>query len=173
MSVKPILLTLLLCAMTLTTACGGATTQQTATAPADPAPINNVRAQFQTAFNAGDAAAIAALYTDDAISLPDHHAALEGKAAIQQYLQGMFAQYTPNISITPGDTEITGDIAHEHGTYSLTMTPKAGGNAMSENGKYLIVLKRQADGSWKVHHDMDNAAAMHAGMTMPSQTSAR
>jgi uncharacterized protein (TIGR02246 family) len=128
-----------------------------------------VRSRYQAAYNAGDAAAVAALYTDDAISMPDHHAALEGKAAIQQYLQEMFAQYTHSLNVTPGDTEITGDLAHEHGTFSLTVTPKAGGNAMTENGKYLVVLKRQADGSWLIHHDIENAGNPHPGMPMSGQ----
>src|SRR5688572_4757278 len=169
MHYKAKFLTLLLCSVAFVTACGDTTPEQTtapATAtPADPAPINNLRSQYLTAFNAGDAAAVAALYADDATSMPDHHPAIDGKAAIQDYLQGMFAQHTASITITPSDTEITGDIAHEHGTFSMTVTPKAGGSAMTENGKYLVVFKRQADGSWKIHHDVDNAAGPHATTT--------
>jgi ketosteroid isomerase-like protein len=50
-----------------------------------------------------------------------------------------------------------GDIAHEHGTFSVTVTPKAGGNAMTNTGKYLVILKRGSDGTWLIHHDIDNA----------------
>jgi uncharacterized protein (TIGR02246 family) len=148
---------LLLCAVMFVTACGTTPPAETM-APADPAPINDLRARFAAAYSAGDAAGVAELYTDDAVSMPDHHTAIVGKAAIQQYLQGIFAQYTANLTITPGDTEITGDLAHEHGTFSTTVTPKAGGNAMTDNGNYLVVLKRQADGSWKIHHDIDNSS---------------
>jgi uncharacterized protein (TIGR02246 family) len=141
----------------LVAACGGAAPEAPAAAPADPAPIHAMRASFQTAYNAGDAAAVAALYEDDAIAMPDHRPLIEGRAAIQQWLQETFAQFTPKLTLTSGDLEITGDLAHEHGSYTLTLTPKAGGEAMSENGKYLVILKRQADGAWKLHHNITNS----------------
>ena len=158
MSFKFSISALLLCTVLLATACGTTPPAQTTMAPADPAPINDLRTRFAAAYNAGDAAGVADLYAEDAVSMPDHHAAVVGKAAIQQYLQELFAQYTANLTITPVDTEISGDLAHEHGTFAMTVTPKAGGNAMTDNGNYLVILKRQADGSWKIHHDMDNSS---------------
>lgn len=146
-------LTAVLSAIVLAAACGGSS--QVAT-PGDTAPIDDVRNRFVAAYNAGDAAGIAALYADDAISMPDHHTALEGKAAIESYMRDMFAQYQTNMTLTPGETEVVGDIAHEHGTFSVTVTPKAGGAAMSDTGKYFVILKRGSDGTWLVHHDIDN-----------------
>jgi len=146
----------ILSAMLFTAACGGSTTSTT---PGDTAPIDEVRNKYMTAFNAGDSAAVAALFAEDAISMPDHHTAVEGRAAIESYLRETFAQYTPKISITPGETEVMGDVAHEHGTFTTTMTPKSGGNAMTDTGKYLVILKRGSDGQWLVHHDIDNTNA--------------
>jgi uncharacterized protein (TIGR02246 family) len=123
----------------------------------DAAPIDAVRNQFQTAYNAGDAAAVAALYADDAVMQPDHHAAVVGKAAITQYYQDAFSQAAMNISITPGQTERMGNMAHEHGTFTVTVTPKAGGNAMTDQGNYLVILEQGADGVWKLAHDIDNS----------------
>jgi ketosteroid isomerase-like protein len=40
----------------------------------------------------------------------------------------------------------------------VTVTPKAGGNAMTENGKYLVILKRQGDGPWLIHHEIGNSS---------------
>jgi len=173
MSLKSTIPALLLSAIVLMSACGNTTTtttiQPAAPAPPDPAPINDLRSRFQAAYSAGDAAAVAALYTDDAVSLPDHHEAIHGKAAIQQYLQETFAQVAANMTLTAPDLEISGDIAHETGSYTMTITPKRGGNAMTVTGKYLVVLKRQPDGLWRVHHDIDNTNSAMAmpGMPMP------
>jgi uncharacterized protein (TIGR02246 family) len=153
-------------AAVLAAACGGGVQEQTAAATPDPRPINELRAKFQEAYNAGDAAAVAALYTDDAVSLPDHHPAAQGKPAIQQYLQETFAQYAATMAITPADTEISGNLAHEHGTYTIKVTPKAGGETVTDDGKYVVILKRGADGAWKIHHDIDNSNRMPA---MPTQ----
>jgi uncharacterized protein (TIGR02246 family) len=142
--------------------CGGGSqeTPQATNVPPDPAPLNELRSKFQAAYNAVDAATLAQLYTDDAISLPDHHASVQGKSAIQQYYQDLFKEYGATITITPADTEIVGDLAHEHGTFSITVTPKAGGDAVMDDGKYVVIFKRGADGVWKIHHDIDNSNRM-------------
>jgi len=37
------------------------------------------------------------------------------------------------------------------------MTPKAGGKTIKLDGKYLTILERQADGSWKIAIDCFNS----------------
>ena len=143
----------ILAAIVSAAACGGSSTPAT---PGDTAPIAEVRDKYVAAFNAGDAAGVAALFAEDAVSMPDHHVALAGRAAIESYMRDTFAQYTTNITVTPGETEVMGDIAHEHGSFTTTITPKAGGSAMTDTGKYLVILKRGSDGQWLIHHDIDN-----------------
>jgi uncharacterized protein (TIGR02246 family) len=161
----PLRLPAILSAILLTAACGGS---GTGAAPGDTAPIDEIRNKYVAAYNAGDAAGVAAVFADDAISMPDHHAPLEGKAAIESYLRDLFGQYSFMIAVTPGETEVLGDVAHEHGTFSITMTPKAGGPALTDNGKYLVILKRGSDGRWLVHHDIDNTNVPPAGAPAPS-----
>ena len=43
------------------------------------------------------------------------------------------------------------------GPMTITVTPKSGGNAITDQGNYLVIAKRGADGSWKLHHDIDNS----------------
>jgi len=133
----------------------------------DVAPINELRSQLQAAFNSGDAQAVAAFYADDAVLQPDHHTAVSGKAAIAQYYQEMFGQATPNLTISPGDTERMGDMAHEHGTFTVTVTPKDGGKPMTDQGNYLVILKQGSDGAWKLEHDIDNSD--HPPAPMPAK----
>jgi ketosteroid isomerase-like protein len=40
----------------------------------------------------------------------------------------------------------------------LTLTPRAGGTAINDEGKYLVVVQRQTDGSYKVARDIDNSS---------------
>jgi uncharacterized protein (TIGR02246 family) len=132
--------------------------QQKAAAPPDPAPINALRDQFGAAYNSGDAAAVANLYSEDGVALPAHQPAIEGRAAIQQWLQGFFAENTAKLVITSQELQIAGDWAYDRGMFTMTLTPKKGGGKPIEDaGKYLVILKRQADGAWKVHRDMDNS----------------
>jgi uncharacterized protein (TIGR02246 family) len=150
-------LTFVVLAIVIAAACSGS---QVAT-PGDPAPVNAIRDKYIAAYNAGDAAAVAALFAEDAVSMPDHRAALVGRAAIESYFRDVFMQFSASVSVTPGETDVTGDVAHEHGTFSVTLTPKAGGSATTETGNYLVVLKKGSDGNWLVHHDIDNSNVPH------------
>ena len=138
-----------------------------ACAPAAPKPgpptgddvtkINALRDGFLAAFNAGDAAKIVESYTPDAIAMPSHHAMVSGRDAILAFNRDFFSQMSATMSLTPQETTVSWDLGYDRGTFSMTMTPKAGGAPMSDHGKYLVVLQRQSDGSWKVTRDIDNS----------------
>ena len=139
---------------------------------ADKAAINALRDKVMAAFNANDAAAIAACYTDDAVMMNPNEASAEGKSAIQASYQAMFQQGAAKVARTPRETELSGDWAFEAGASSVTITPKAvrkkvasrraakkDGKPVEVTSRYVVVLKKQADGAWKVHLDMGNSAA--------------
>ena len=151
-----------LCALTLIclvlAACQPAPqSAQKAASQADLSQINTLRDQFAAAYNAGDASAVARLYTDDAIMLPAHQPAVEGRQAIQASLQTTFQSHTAKMVITPLETQVFGDWAYDRGAFSVTVTPKAGGKPVEDAGKYLVMLKRLPDGSWRVHRHIDNS----------------
>jgi uncharacterized protein (TIGR02246 family) len=147
-----------------------------ACAPSEPAPaatdttadlaaIARTRSGFQEAMNAGDVAKIGALYTADAIDMPANEPTAKGNAAIVAATEARFKVMKPaSVSVTAVDTHIMGDMAVEHGTYHMALTPAAGGNTTMVDGRYIVVLHRQADGSWKVSLSMDNTPAP---MAMP------
>jgi uncharacterized protein (TIGR02246 family) len=112
------------------------------------------RAQ-QAAINAEDVGSIVALYTPDAVSLPPGWELLQGREAIRRFWEGQVTGVQGTGSYTT--TTITGanDLAYEAGTYTYTYTDTAG-VTRTRYGKYLAVLKRQADGSWKLAADTWN-----------------
>jgi len=129
-----------------------------ANAPQDIAALGAIRDGYVKAFNAADANAIGALYTSDAIAMPGHNATLTGQAAIVAYNQGLFDHMTARIEITPDETRTMGNFGFDRGRYKLTMTPKAGGPAVSDEGRYIVMLEKGANGSWKVTRDIDNSS---------------
>lgn len=113
--------------------------------------IDEIRAKYIAAENSGDAAALAALYTDDGIYMPSNMPASKGPAAIQATYEQMFAQLTFQSAATPASVEVAGDWAFEQGSFKSTMTPKAKGKPMEDTGKYVVV-SRKTDAGWKVHY---------------------
>ena len=138
---------------------------KTETAPAglsaqDEAAVRAVDAEWARAASAGDGNAVAALYATDATVLPPMEPIRQGEAA-KKYWVDFTNSFSGPIELTTTAVEGRGDLAYGVGTYRLTLTPKkAGAKPLpTEEGKYIEVLKKQADGSWKIIYDIWNTNA--------------
>ena len=124
----------------------------------DRAGINKTRNEYVSAWKAANAEQLANLYTTDALVLYPNQPAVVGSGAILAYFKSFFAEFTPkDFELTSAEIEIAGTWAFDRGTYRLRAEARAGGNPLEDHGKYLVVLQRQPDGSWKVARDMDNS----------------
>jgi uncharacterized protein (TIGR02246 family) len=125
---------------------------------ADEAAIGRVRTEYEAAVNAGDAARVTALYTADGMTMPNHRPLVSGRDAILAYEQELMSTYTPALSLTPAETRVHGDWAFHRGSYRLTLTPKAAGaTPVTDEGKFLVLLEKQTDGSWKLARGISNS----------------
>ena len=111
--------------------------------------IRAVADMYVKATMAGDAKAVAALYTEDAMEMPPNQPPVKGRAAIQQYYEKQFAAAKmANFFLTHLETHAVGDRGYDVGTYRQTVGP-AGGAGMDDTGKYVVILKRSG-GNWRV-----------------------
>ena len=100
---------------------------------------------YNEAFNRGDAAACAAFFTEDVILMAPDQPMTRGRKAFEE-------TYNSRIDKSTGGTHsnalveygVEGDLAYQVGTFAIADT------SPPEQGKFLNVLKRQADGTWKV-----------------------
>jgi uncharacterized protein (TIGR02246 family) len=117
----------------------------------------NEEQRFPAAITASDTEAALEVYTDDAIVMWPGVPARMGKEAIRALLDDWFSRYREDLRQTAEEVEVLGDWAWARGRSTATMAPLEGGESRVQTGKYLIVLKRQADGSWKTHRACGNA----------------
>ena len=120
------------------------------------AAVNALRGKFVAAFNSNDAAALAALYADDAIVMPANQPVVEGKPAIKSRYEAMFKTNAVKISITPLETQVATDWAYDRGNAATTITPQSG-KPSEESGKYLVIVKRQPGDMWQIYREIDNS----------------
>jgi uncharacterized protein (TIGR02246 family) len=104
------------------------------------------------AIAAGNAAGVAALYTDDALVMPPNSEAVSGRPAIEKAFQGMIASGVKQAILTAKEVEAHGDTATEVGAYSI----KDAAGKEIDRGKYIVVWKR-VQGQWKLHRDIWNS----------------
>lgn len=116
--------------------------------------MSNARAR---AFAEGDAAAIAMHFTDDAYLMAPDQPIHQGKHEVQAYYQSIFDEYVTELESHYEEVEVSGDLAYGRGYAKVTLYPKAGGDSLMSTAKYLNILKKQADGTWKTTHDVWNS----------------
>ena len=121
-------------------------------AAAQKAQIEVVNAKWMELFNKGDFAALAELYTADAVAFPPGAAMVRGKGAIGAMWKGL-AEQAGNPRLTTLEVRRLGPAAaREIGTFSLTTK---GASPKEISGKYLVVWERFR-GQWKLAADIWN-----------------
>lgn len=120
--------------------------------------IDQARARLDDGNRAGDAARMGALYAPDAVMMPAGVEPLNGRAEIVESFQATYERFAITSSIQSDELRfLADDWALDRGHYRLSVAPRSGGAARDENGSYLIVWQRQADGGWQIARDIDNS----------------
>jgi uncharacterized protein (TIGR02246 family) len=111
--------------------------------------------EFETAFNAGDGAAVGAMYTEDAAVLPPGGARVDGRAAIAEFWTGAIGSGLGDLDLVTTEVIPAGeDAVVEVGTLTLS-APGEGGARTTVAAKYIVHWK-QVDGAWLLHRDIWN-----------------
>jgi uncharacterized protein (TIGR02246 family) len=128
----------------------GAPARETA---ADSTAIRALGDKFETAWNAGDAAAMAQMVTEDYTASESDGSAIAGRAAYEA-MEKTAADARKGagmvIDIVPGAMAfLTPTTATSTGTWSLKGVPAGGG---PDKGSYLVVSVKGADGQWRMRN---------------------
>jgi uncharacterized protein (TIGR02246 family) len=126
-------------------------TQSTSTEVRDA--IAAANESFMAAFKRGDAAGLAALYTENGQVLAPNIDLLTGKEAIQAFWQALFDMGIKGIKLKVVEVENHGDTAIEVSKY--TVHGEEGQEL--DKGKYIVIWK-QKGGQWKLHRDIYNSS---------------
>ncbi len=108
---------------------------------------------FMATFSRGDAAGMAALYTENGQVLPPNSDFVTGKQAIQTFWQALMDMGIKTAKLETVEVENHGDTAIEVSTYTL----QGEEGQVLDQGKYIVIWKQEAD-QWKLHHDIFNSS---------------
>lgn len=117
--------------------------------------LQMAEAKWNQAYARRDAAALAAMYSDDAAIANPGDTLVRGRAAIDKATKSFAAD--PNLKVAFEANRIqvaqSGDLAYTRGHYTLTMTDPATRKPQMSTGNYLTVWQKQADGGWRAVED--------------------
>ena len=116
------------------------------------AEVEKLSQAWEKAYNAGDAAGVAALYMTDAKLMVPGAEPVSGPQAIQKLIAADIA-LGAKFALTTEDVAGSGDYAVETGKYVAT---SADGKHL-DHGPYVTVYKKAA-GGWKISRDIWNSS---------------
>lgn len=109
--------------------------------------------RFMAAFKWGDAAGLAALYTENGQILPPNDGFVTGRQAVHAFWQSVMDMGIKEAKLKVLEVEGLGDTAIEVSTFTL----QGEGGLVLDEGKYLVVWKFE-EGQWKLHRDIFNSS---------------
>jgi ketosteroid isomerase-like protein len=106
----------------------------------------------------GDAAAVAAIFTEDAANYPPGKPTIRGRAAIEADIKAELdsTKYTASVDTTD-ELMAAGEYVVEIGSWSSKGTFKSG-KPTNEGGRWMAVWKRDSTGAWKTYRVIGNHA---------------
>lgn len=116
------------------------------------ADFDEFRARIIDAEQTGNPAVFEELLSDDAVIMPPGMPAIEGREAclefVREVLGHMNALYERRVICDSAEVVVSGNLAFDRGRFAQTLTPRDGGVVESEEGHYLWMYRRDADGRW-------------------------
>jgi len=133
----------------------------------DVAKIRQVHKSYEEAWLKGDADGVRSLFTEDCVLFPPHGDRPRiGQNGLNEFWFPPNAPPTQitKLVVTAQDIGGDGQIAYVWGTDEVAWTTSVNGKTTtsSHGGIFLNVLKKQADGQWKIsHHMWDDPVQQH------------
>ena len=104
-------------------------------------------ASFEELSNAGDIDGLLEMYTEDAVYVAGPGRHLRGRAQIRSGLEQLGSVGTTRLELV--DLVEVGDLAYER-TRWTTEIPGENGETTEMSGDSTVVLRREADGKWRI-----------------------
>lgn len=122
--------------------------------PAGEARLRAAIGAFRTALNGGDSVAFFGLLAPDLEVFAPGARPLRGAEAHASF-RPLFTQVKAEISpFTNEEITVSGDIAVQRHSFTLSTTPRSGGPTSTSMGSGLHIWKRAPDGRWQIVKDI-------------------
>lgn len=103
---------------------------------------------YLAAMRAADWKRVAESFTVEGVRIPPHESPHQGRPAIEAWLHGideLISYELTRDALDGGD-----DFAYIRGRYAITLRPQGAPAAISDEGDFLEIWRRQPDGAWRI-----------------------
>ena len=118
--------------------------------------IVRVRDSWLAAVRAKDVDRLLCLLTDDIVMMHPNRPPIVGLAANRADLQAAFARFQVDQEVVSEEIVVAGEWAFDRSRSTTTVTPVSGDAPVTVWSKAITILRRQADGSWRIARVIGN-----------------
>lgn len=118
--------------------------------------IKQLAEKWRSGWLSGDADTLLSLYADEPVLMPQDQPVVIGKDAIRPLYEAVLKEVDFQSEWNIEEVVVSGDLGYFRSAYTLTATPKAGGEPMHVTGKSIYIVKRNSGGAWKIARLVDN-----------------
>ena len=119
--------------------------------------IQSANGKFGESIRTGNASAVGALYTDDALLMPPNTEMIRGRDGTTKFWAGAIKMGVKDAILSTVELHQQGDMVEEVGNYTLKIQPE-GQAPFEDRGKYVVLWKMGDDGVWRLHRDIWNSS---------------
>ena len=109
------------------------------------------------AVNTGDVEAEVKRFEPNGVYMWPGVPAIEGHEALRKWFEMRFSKYEIELKSETLEIEVAGEWAFERGRSVAKIRPRDGGDVQVVRGKYLNILRKQSDGTWRISRRIRNA----------------
>lgn len=112
--------------------------------------IQSLFDRLMAADNRGDVDAVLECYAEDAALLPPGGASVQGVESIRPRYEALFASSRLEVRMDVESIEVKGALGFSRGVTRGRALPKDGSPSRPINDRYLMVLRQDPTGAWKI-----------------------
>ena len=120
---------------------------------ADDAQIRDLVATWMRATREGDLPTVLDLMCEDVVFLRPGQPPMHGREAFAEGFMAGVGRFSLEAQSEIQEIEVVGDLAYCWNYLTVTMTPVNGDASVSRAGPVLSVLRKEADGRWRISRD--------------------
>jgi len=121
--------------------------------------INKAKTEFRDGYNAGNVEQILSIFDPYLVDMSQGELTgfgENGLTLMRERLLTLFSQYRVRMTPIIIDVVVNGSTAYDFGWHEITITPKAGGDALRQRLRYLEHWKKKSEGEWKITFFLSN-----------------
>lgn len=122
----------------------------------DIAAIKEFLSNAGEAASSGDVEAEVNRFTEDGIYMWPGEPTIEGHDALRAWFQNRFSKVDVDLESESLELQVFGDWAFERGTSVARIIRKNSNQVQIVRGKYINILRKQPDGSWRIARRIRN-----------------